>query len=505
MSKARDIANILSANTAIATDAEVSSAVSAAVSTHATAANGHIGRGTTQNRPVSATVGDFYFDTTLNSLMVYKSAGWEKASQDPAPQIASISPTTAATTGTVVTITGSSFKSGLSVDFIGTNSVSYTSPLATFVGATTVTATTPNLPVEYEPYDVKVINNDNQFAVLQNCLDSGGTPIWSTASGNIANVFQGSSLSVSVSATDPDGTSIIYSSTDLPVWASINSSTGQITGTAPVGSSDTTHSFTVVASDGVNTSSRSFNVVSVYGDGSSSARAFTSSAALKQYASANGYYWVNINGTPTQIYSDITADSGLWYLVAFAQNGKLSGRLNASNGTYVVGTRGTNTANLNAVNLTNSSSRIAFAWNQSGTPNGGILSYDNAVSFATPSNTMSLDGSLNPSVANFQSNVSDPQRSSFNISILKGASGFSASDTFYTRKTTFSVNYGNSYGIVKMGSSGNQLDWGPDGQTFASVYLSYVGAASEQNGYITHSGTQNGFVPSTLSMWVKVI
>ena len=118
---------------------------------------------------------------------------------------------------------------------------------------------------------------------------------------------------------------------------------------------------------------------------------------------------------------------------------------------------------------------------------------------------MSLDGSLNPSVANFQTNVSDAQRSSFNIEILKGASGFSASDTWYTRKTTFSVNYGNSYGIVKMGSSGTQLDWGPDTQTFGVVYLSYVGAPAEQNGYTTYSGTQNGYTPSTLSMWTKVI
>jgi hypothetical protein len=75
MSKARDIANILSANTSIATDAEVTAAVSSAVSNHATAVNGHIGRGTTENRPSSPSVGDFYFDTTLSSLMVYKSTG----------------------------------------------------------------------------------------------------------------------------------------------------------------------------------------------------------------------------------------------------------------------------------------------------------------------------------------------------------------------------------------------------------------------------------------------
>lgn len=260
MSKARDIANILSANTAIATDAEVSSAVSAAVSTHATAVNGHIGRGSTANRPASPTIGDTYFDTTLAALISYTSLGWVKVSQDPAPQIASISPTTAATTGTTVTITGSGFKPALLVKFIGTNLTEYDSPVVGFVSATTATATTPILPVAYEPYDVKVINNDNQFAILDNCLDSGGSPVWSTASGNIATLEELNPLSTLVSATDPDGTSIVYSSSDLPSWISLNTSNGALSGTAPSVSSDTTYTFSVSATDGVNSSSRSFNV-----------------------------------------------------------------------------------------------------------------------------------------------------------------------------------------------------------------------------------------------------
>jgi hypothetical protein len=263
MSKARDIANILSASTSIATDAEVTSAVTAAVSTHATAANGHIGRGITANRPVSPSVGDLYFDTTLNALIGYSPSGWAQVSQDPAPQIASISPTTAATTGTTITITGSSFKSALSVQFIGTNAISYNSPVSTFVNATTATATTPNLPVAYEPYDIKLINNDNQFAILENALDSGGTPVWNTASGTIATINEQTALSVSVSATDPDGTSIVYSSSNLPSWISLNSSTGALTGTSPDISSNTTYSFDITASDGLNTSSRSFNVISI--------------------------------------------------------------------------------------------------------------------------------------------------------------------------------------------------------------------------------------------------
>jgi hypothetical protein len=257
MSRIRDIANILTASTAMSTDAEVTAAMSA----HNTAANGHFGRGTTANRPLSPTVGDLYFDTTLASLIAYKSTGWEKVSQDPAPGVASITPTTAATTGTTISITGSDFKTGLSVQFVGTNSSVYNSPSVTFVSGSSITATTPALPAAHEPYDVKVINVDNQYGTLENCLDTGGSPVWSTSSGTLSTITEQGSLSTSVSATDPDGTSIVYSSSNLPAWITLNSSTGSLTGTAPDIASDTTYTFDVTASDGVNSSSRSFNVV----------------------------------------------------------------------------------------------------------------------------------------------------------------------------------------------------------------------------------------------------
>jgi hypothetical protein len=322
MSKARDIANILSANTAIATDAEVSSAVSAAVSTHATAANGHVGRGTTLNRPLSPSIGDLYFDTTLNALIAYRVAGWEKVSTDPAPQVASILPTTSAISGTVITISGSNFKPGLTVQFIGTNLISYNSPTATFIDVTSATATTPVLPVAYEPYDIRVVNPDGQFGLLENSLDAGGTPIWNTASGNIANIYEGTQLNVSVSATDPDGTSIIYSSSDLPIWISINSSTGLLTGTAPQILSDTTYSFTVTASDGVNTSSRSFNVVVsnvvapssveyfLIGGGASGAKG-TPGACYGAGGGAGGYYTGTVAVTPGTQYTFTVGAGGV--------------------------------------------------------------------------------------------------------------------------------------------------------------------------------------------------
>jgi hypothetical protein len=288
MSKARDIANILSASNSLATDAEVTSAISAATSGLATSSSVstavtnersasatltnktidgnsntiNVKRGTTQQRPVSATAGDQYYDTTENALYNYASSGWLKVSQDPAPAIISISPTVAPVTGTSITINGSGFRSGALVKFVGTNAVEYSATSVTVTSLALMTAVTPQLSVAYEPYSIKVTNVDNQFGIANNVLDAGGTPSWVTASGNIKTLKENTALSAtSVSATDPDGTAIIYSSTNLPAWASINSSTGAITGTTPAVNSSTTYAFDVTASDGTNTSSRAFNIV----------------------------------------------------------------------------------------------------------------------------------------------------------------------------------------------------------------------------------------------------
>ena len=241
-------------------------------------------------------------------------------------------------------------------------------------------------------------------------------------------------------------------------------------------------------------------------DGLSSATAVDNPQDLKSILNytRSTNYWVKIAGVPTYTFCDLETDSGVWMLAAYGANGKIGAKLNATNGVIPAAYRGTaNSANLNAVNLVNSSTTMAISWNATGAAEGGISSYANAVSFPTPSNTMSLDASLNPSTANFQTNVSNSEKHSFNITILKGASGFSASDTWYTRKTSFAVNYGNSYGIVKMGATGTQLDWGPDAQTFGALYLSFVGQPSTQNGYATPSGTGSGYTPSTMSLWVK--
>ena len=217
-------------------------------------------RGGTSSRPSTPTTGTLYYNTDEDKLQIYD-AGWEDVSQEPAPILTEIDPVTAATTGTTITISGSYIQTGATVKFIGTDATERTAGSVSVVSSAEITATTPSLPVAYEPYDIKVINPDNQFATLDDALDAGGTPTWSTASGTLATINENTSLSTSVSASDPDGTSIVYSSSNLPAWISLNSSTGALTGTAPEIASNTTYNFNITASDGVNTSSRAFAVV----------------------------------------------------------------------------------------------------------------------------------------------------------------------------------------------------------------------------------------------------
>ncbi len=351
MSKARDIANILSANTAIATDSEVTAALSTAVTNERTASatltnktiDGNLNvinvkRGTTAERPNSATAGDQYYDTTLNALYNYTSAGWVKVSQDPAPAIISISPTVAPVAGTSITINGSGFKSGALVKFIGNNGTEYSATSVTVTSLALMTAITPQLSVANEPYSVKVTNVDNQYGIANAVLDAGGTPSWVTASGNIKTLKENTALSAtSVSATDPDGTAIIYSSSNLPAWASLNSSTGAITGTTPSVTSSTTYSFDITASDGTNTSSRAFNIVVQPNVVLTNLVTHLDASNLSSY-SGSGSTWYDIsgNGNNATLYNGVsysTSGSG-GHLSLDGSNGYIQLASNSSAAPY---------------------------------------------------------------------------------------------------------------------------------------------------------------------------
>lgn len=74
MTRARDVASILTAASTLGTDVETATAIS----THATALNGHTTRGNTASKPVSGSVGDLYSNTETGYIEVYTSSGWSQ-------------------------------------------------------------------------------------------------------------------------------------------------------------------------------------------------------------------------------------------------------------------------------------------------------------------------------------------------------------------------------------------------------------------------------------------
>ena len=128
-----------------------------------------------------------------------------------------------------------------------------------------LTAVFTGLPNANEPYDIKVTNPSNLFGMIPDALYVNASPVWSTASGLLGTFNEQVSVSISATANDSDST-ITYSlasGSALPSGVSLNSSTGLISGTLPDIASNTTYSFTINASDGLNTIPRSFSINSV--------------------------------------------------------------------------------------------------------------------------------------------------------------------------------------------------------------------------------------------------
>ena len=227
---------------------------------------GGIPFGNTAGRPTAAT-GKLYSNGETARLELYTSGGaWENIVQE-VPGVSSISGnySESADSG-VITIYGTNFVSGAVATAIGSNAVAIQASSTTFNSLVQLTATFSGLSNQYEPYDIKVMNPSNLFGILPDSLYINASPVWTTASGSLGTFNEQVSISVSATATDSDST-ITYSlanGSSLPSGISLNSSTGAITGTLPDISADTTYSFTINASDGLNTIPRSFSITSKY-------------------------------------------------------------------------------------------------------------------------------------------------------------------------------------------------------------------------------------------------
>ena len=190
----------------------------AAVSNQANTSTSYfdIPAGTTAQRPSSPAMGNMRYNSTVGEMEHWSGTGWIGFAGT-VPIITSIGPTTAAETGTTITISGANFSGSSTVQLIGTDNSIIVPQSVTFVNVSTLSITTPALTVALEPYDVRVTNPDGQYYTLVNALDAGGVPAWTTPAGSIGSIFDVVNTPgvthFTLVAGDPDSTAVTYTET----------------------------------------------------------------------------------------------------------------------------------------------------------------------------------------------------------------------------------------------------------------------------------------------------
>jgi hypothetical protein len=222
--------------------------------------------GLTAGRPANPGFGQLYSNGEANRLELYTQAsGWQNIIQE-VPGVASITGNySEATNSGTITIAGTNFVAGAIASAIGTNGVEVQAQSTTYNSLVQLTAVFANLVNANEPYDIKVINPSNLFGMIPDALYVNASPVWVTSSGSLGTFTEQVSITLSaLSSTDSDST-VTYalaSGSSLPSGVTLNSSTGVISGTLPNISSQTTYTFTINATDGVNAIPRSFSILS---------------------------------------------------------------------------------------------------------------------------------------------------------------------------------------------------------------------------------------------------
>jgi len=203
-------------------------------------------------------LGQLRYNTDLGFLEQYNSTGW--AGIDAPPTVSSISGTLYDATDSVITVTGSNFKSGSSIVIQGAavNNVDR-SVSTTFVNSGTLTFQSNAAAVNYvagASFTIKVVNPSGLSAILEPAGNTNAFPVWTTAAGSLGTLSDAgraaSNLTNSgqLQANDADGGAITFTivSGSLPAGLSMSTS-GLISGTANAVGSNTVSNFTVRATD----------------------------------------------------------------------------------------------------------------------------------------------------------------------------------------------------------------------------------------------------------------
>lgn len=222
--------------------------------------------GTQAERPSAPNDGTLRYNSTLGLAEFYTNTGW--AAVAPPPSVSSVTGTIFNSTDSTITILGSGFDAGAVVSITGAGVSGLERQLVTtFVNSGELTAATNAGSVSYvggASFDVKVTNTTGLSSSLTPAGVVDSAPVWNTGAGSLGTYYdtQRSGISIQLSATDPDGTSVSYTvvSGSLSSGLSLNSGNGIISGNANAVGGDTTSNFTVRASSNSVNIDRSFSI-----------------------------------------------------------------------------------------------------------------------------------------------------------------------------------------------------------------------------------------------------
>ena len=254
------------AHTTIAVDKDTPSILYYQCSVHANMGNHTIHNSPTVNTGVFLKLPTA--DGTANQVIATNGSGTLSfADSITFPTIGSISPGVIENTQTAVTITGTNFKDSSTPPFVDAINSStgaiVTADSVSFTNATTVVATF-TISVD-GTYFLRLENNDGIACRSGTALLTvSDAPAWTTSAGSLGTVSNGGTINFTVAATN--ATSFAVQSGALPGGASLNTSTGAITGTESGSTQTTTYNFTIRATDAEGqTADRAFSITISHG------------------------------------------------------------------------------------------------------------------------------------------------------------------------------------------------------------------------------------------------
>ena len=310
--------------------------------------------GTTDQRV--NTLGSLRFNSTQGFAEYYNGNQW--VAIDTPPSVSSVNPTNFESSAlpSNIVITGTNFRSAVSVKFIGANGIETSAGSVTRDSATQITAQVPNsLTSANEPFKVKVTNTNSSLSgELADAFNIDAAPAFGVAAGSLGTLTSTASASgiTSVTATDDEGDSITFSVTSGSVPSGITfNSNGTFSGNAGGVSSSTTSTFVVTASDGTNTSTRQYTItvnptfVQLSGSGTFSVPSGINAAEILIVAGgASGTRSSNVSGggggaggivyRSSYTFTATDKSSGIAYSVGAGGDGVGTGSGNSYDGGY---------------------------------------------------------------------------------------------------------------------------------------------------------------------------